>query len=223
MYLAVFCAVRGNLPVLEAIFEAVEQRGIETIFNAGNTVGLYPWPNEVIACLQQRRVPTVQGIDDRNTARFLRSSERMLRKIPENARRALAWTHAHTSSMNIEWLGTLPKEQRFTLEGIDILLCHGAPTGTKKLLTADTSREVLERQREATHAHLILCGGSDVPFARQVEDTLFVCPGAATGPAGAGYAIVDTETVPWAVTFPDAPYDTECVQERLEEAGLKKI
>ncbi|MFO7976251.1 MAG: metallophosphoesterase family protein [Candidatus Hydrogenedentota bacterium] len=215
--------MRGNLPALIAILDAVEQRGIETVFNAGNTVGVYPWPNEVIEHIRRQNIPTVQGIEDRNTVRFLRSSERMLRKISDDARRALEWTHAHTTSANIEWLGTLPKEQRLTLEGIAILLCHGAPTGMKERLASDTSREVFERQREEANAALVLCGGSKEPFARQVEDTLFVCPGAATSQAGARYAVVDTEVVPWAVHFYQAPYDREYVQRRLEEAGHKKI
>lgn len=220
MYLAIFCAVRGNFPALQAILGAVDEWGIETVFNAGNCVGRYPWPNEVIGLLRERNLPTVQGIEDRAAARFLRSSERMMRKIPEDVRRGLEWTHAHTASVNLEWLGTLPRERRFTIEEIDILLCHGAPTGTKERLTAETVSEVFERQREVANARLILCGGSDTPFARRVEDTLFVCPGAAGGAAGARFAIVDTESEPWTAVFHEAPYDTGFVQQRAEEAGL---
>ncbi|HQE84189.1 MAG TPA: metallophosphoesterase family protein [Candidatus Hydrogenedentes bacterium] len=220
MYLAVFCAVRGNLPALRAILEALEQRGIETVFNGGNSVGAYPWPDEVIACIRQAHIPTVQGIDDRTTARLLRSSEKLLLKMPEDTRRGLEWTYAHTGSANIEWLGTLPKQRRFTLEGLDILLCHGAPTGMKERLTPDTSPDVFNRQREAANARLILCGGSEAPFSRLVEDSLFVCPGAATGPSGARYAVVDTESAPWTATFHETPYDTGLVLRRLEETGL---
>lgn len=222
MYLATFCAARGNFPALAAILDAVDARGIETVFNAGNSVGRYPWPNEVIELLCRRRIPTVQGIDDRNTARLLRSSDRMLRKIPAEKRRALEWTHAHTASANIEWLGTLPKERRFTLEGFPILLCHGAPAGMKERLTSGTPAGVFERQREMANAPLVLCGGSEEPFARLVEDTLFVCAGAATGPTGARYAIVDTESQPWTATFHEAAYNADLVWQRMEETGLQK-
>ena len=220
MYMAVFCAVRGNLPALTAVLDAVEERGIETVFNAGDSVGIFPWPNEVIALLQQRGIPTVQGVDDRITARFLRSSGRPLRDWSPNKRRAIAWSHTNTHSTNIEWLGTLPREYRVTLEGIDILLCHGAPSSAKEMLTPETSRTVFERQREMANARLILCGGSDEPFARQVEETLFVCPGGITGPYGARYAIVDTKSAPWAATFHEAPYDAALVQRRMQETGL---
>ena len=57
MYLAIFCAVRGNFPALQAILGAVDERGIETVFNAGNCVGRYPWPNEVIGLLRERNLP----------------------------------------------------------------------------------------------------------------------------------------------------------------------
>lgn len=217
MYLAIFCAVRGNFPALQAILEAVDERGIETVFNAGNCVGRYPWPNEVVGILRERNIPTVQGTEDRAAARFLRSSERMMRKLPEDVRRGLEWTHAHTASVNLEWLGTLPRERRFTLEEIDILLCHGAPTGTKERLTAETAPEVFERQREVANARLILCGGSDTPFARHIQDTLFVCPGAADG---ARFALVDTESEPWTVAFHEAPYEAGLVRQRMDEAGL---
>lgn len=220
MYMAVFCAVRGNLPALNAVLDAVDERGIETVFNAGNTVGAFPWPNEVIAALQQRAIPTVQGVDDRNTARFLRGTGGSLRKVSPDKRRAIAWSHTNTHSTNIEWLGTLPKEHRVTLEGIDIVLCHAAPTSTKEMLTPETSRDVFERQRETANARLILCGGSGEPFARQVQETLFVCPGAVTGPNGARYAIVDTESAPWTASFHEVPYDAALVERRLQETGL---
>ncbi|HPJ98853.1 MAG TPA: metallophosphoesterase family protein [Candidatus Hydrogenedentes bacterium] len=220
MYLAVFCAIRGNFPALQAILEAVDERGIEMVFNAGNCVGRYPWPNEVIQLLRAHKLPTVQGADDRAVARFLRSSDRLMRKIPENARRGLEWTHAHTASANLEWLGTLPREQRCTLENIDILLCPGAPTGTKERLDGDSAPEVFERQRESARARLILCGGAETPFARQVQDTLFVCPGAADGVDGARYAIVDTESEPWSAAFHVAPYDAALVARAAGDAGL---
>jgi len=220
MFLAVFCAVRGNFPALQAILDAIDERGIETIFNAGNTAGAYPWPNETIALVSERMIPTVQGTDDRTIARLLRTSERQLEKTPPKIRRGFEWTHAHTSSANIEWLGTLPKSRRFTIEGIPIFLCHAAPTSTKEPLTCDTPPDVFERQREAANARLILCGGSEVSFARTVEDTLFVCPGSATASKGARYAIVDTETIPWSAAFHEAPYDYESVQRQIEEVGL---
>ncbi len=220
MYLAVFCAIRGNLPALQAILEAVNEHGIETLCNAGNSVGRYPWPDEVIRLLRAQDLPTVQGVDDRAVARFLRSSDRRMRKIPEQLRRGLEWTHAHTASAHLEWLGTLPRERRFTLEKIDILLCPGAPTGQKERLDADSAPEVFERQREVARARLILCGGAETPFARQVQDTLFVCPGAADGAAGAQYAIVDTESEPWSATFHVAPYDSALVARAADDAGL---
>lgn len=220
MFLAVFCALRGNFPALQAILDALDARGIETVFNAGNTAGAYPWPNETIALLRERNIPTVQGTDDRATARLLRTSEQLLRKMPPETRHALEWTHAHTASANIEWLGTLPKARKFTIEGIPILLCHAAPTSAREPLTRDTPLEVFERQREAAEAQLILCGGSSPPFARTIEDTLFVCPGSATAPKEARFAIIDTETVPWSAAFHEVPYDYERVQRRLEETGL---
>lgn len=61
MQLAIFSDVHANLPALEAVLADVDARQPDTVYCLGDLVGYATWPNEVIACIRARRIPTIAG------------------------------------------------------------------------------------------------------------------------------------------------------------------
>lgn len=221
MLLAVISDIHGNLPALEAALEAIDEAGIHSVVNAGDSVGGYPFPNEVIACLERRSIPNVQGECDRATASLVRKHAKLPKRFSQESIALLQWTYDRLSSANIEYLLALPRMQRILIDGIDVCFSHGSPTASGETIGADTGLERFRRYREAARADIVIGGKTHQPFHQQVDDTLFVNTGT-TGcdPRGAAYAIISTEQEPWTVAFHYAPYDRATVEQATREAGI---
>jgi predicted phosphodiesterase len=222
LFLAAIGDVAGNFPALRAVLGAVGEVGIETVVCTGNAVGCYPWPNECVASLRDRGVTVVQGGADRMTLRYLRRRDSLRKKLDYAAFARVAWTHEALSNEHLEYLRELPTVHRLTREMIEMVVCHGTPSSQADSLRESDPIAKFERQREATNAELLIYGNNLEPHTRSVHDALFVCPGAVTGPEGtARYALIDTEQMPWRVTFPAVTYDDDEVKKRMQEIGLE--
>lgn len=226
MLVAAIGDIHGNLPALEAVLLEIDEEGIHTILNTGDCVVGFPWPDEVIELLRDRQIPTVQGEMDRFAVRFLRKQQSFKDKWSQAEYDALQWTHENMRSENLEFLRSLPKQVRITLEEIEIMLCHGTPTGQADELHPDDPKERFERQREAANAHLIVLGKTHTPLDYPLADTLFVNPGSVGMPDDAGafacYSIIDTDRSPWRVSHRRVAYDMAEVEKRLAECGLER-
>ena len=56
--------MHANLAAVEAVLDDIDAQGIETITCLGDLVGYGPQPNEVVALVRQRNIPTCQGCWD---------------------------------------------------------------------------------------------------------------------------------------------------------------
>lgn len=209
MLMAALGDIHGNLPALEAVLAEIDDAGIQTIVNTGDAVVGGDFPNEVVDLLRARNVHSVQGIMDRRAAAFHRKRHAS-RKQASDDNEAIAWTHTRLRSEYIEFLAGLPKMLLITVDGIPIAVCHGTPSSQAGALheTDDVNR--FRRERERTHARIVVCGYTHHPFTRWVDDTLFVNPGAVGVAKGAEaracYALIDTEEEPWNAVFRRVAY-----------------
>ena len=224
MLTAAFGDIHGNLPALQAVLEAIDAEGIQTVVNTGDTVVGYPWPDEVVACLRERDIPSAQSESDRTVFRFARKIETFRKQLAPEAFQAHAWAHEHLHSTNIEYLRSLPKCLCFTVDSIDITVCHGTPGNVRGTLDEDADMARFQREREVANTPLVICGRTHQAFSRMVEDTLFVNPGSVCpspgAPPQACYAVISTETVPWSAVIRRVEYDHAEAERRLHESGL---
>jgi putative phosphoesterase len=212
MVLAAFGDIHGNWPALKAALTAIDDAGIRTIVCTGDVAAGYPFPNEVIDCLEQRNIPTVQGVQDKLTAALVRSGGKTLKRASEEDAAAMQWAYDHLTSANVEYLRALPRVQRLTVDGFDVYVCHGAPDAVNESIGEQTSEQRFERYRESARADIVIGGMTHQPFDRIVEDTLFVNPGSVgCDKRGAAYAIVSTEEELWSVEHRVAEYDRDAV------------
>lgn len=213
MILAVIGGVRGNVLALDAVLDAVDAEGIERILCTGDVAVGYPWPNECIDRLVARAIPCVQGQSDRYVVRVLRKEAARRRRLSPQQVNDLAQAFHALDSRNLEYLRGLPKSTVVTVDGIDMMLCHGTPANPNEALSDTDNDQHFRRQREVSPAPIIVHGATDRPHVRMVDGTLFVNPGALGNDAEragyASYAIVSTENEPWEAEIRFAPYDAE--------------
>ncbi|HEY0054609.1 MAG TPA: metallophosphoesterase family protein, partial [Pedobacter sp.] len=64
MRIALFSDIHANLPALKGFFKDVEQRKVDALYCLGDLVGYNTWPDEVIAEIRKRGIPTIAGNHD---------------------------------------------------------------------------------------------------------------------------------------------------------------
>ena len=204
MIFAVIGDLDGDLAALEAVIRAVDGAGLLTLLHTGNCVCGGADGAAVLDLLRQRDVLFVAGHRDRAVSHFQKKQGTLARKLSSDEFAAVADAHHALPSAALEYLAGIPREARTTLEGVEVVLCHGALSSKRGIITAESPLQNLEREREIAPVEIIVTGGAPAPFHRVVGDTHFVCP----GPVHAGeqtvrYAVVDTEERPFTVSFPE--------------------
>ena len=210
MIFAALGDLHGNLSALESVLDEIEDEGIQTIVNTGDIAVGGASPNEVIACLRERHIPSAQSEADRWLTRFSRKRSTFSRKLSAEDFAALEIAYNLCSSENLEFLGGLPRQIQLDVDGISIAVCHGSfATQQDELSESDPDMQFL-RQREILSAQVYVFGRSHHPYWRSIEGQLYLNPGSVgmntMGEGVASYAVVSTEDEPWTVTHRHTAY-----------------
>src|SRR3972149_6428640 len=131
MRIAVLADLHANLPALQAVLADAASIWCDAIWCVGDAVGRGPHPNEVVAELQRREVPTVQGNWDEAVG-MDREQPGSTWATPEAEAAGLAslrWTAETLTEDNRAWLRQLPPSPRAGLAARPALLFRGAPAG----------------------------------------------------------------------------------------------
>ncbi|UVE51186.1 metallophosphatase family protein [Haloferax larsenii] len=207
MRLGVISDVHGNLPALEAVLSDMPQ--VDTLVCAGDVVGYNPWPEECVAELADREVPTVSGNHDRavvsgTSFRF----NQMAAAGVEYARESL-------SQESMEWLESLP-EYRTVADG-RVQLVHGHPDDPDRYTYPDDFSP-----RLLSGEDLLVLGHTHVQGYEQYGEGIVLNPGSVGQPRDgdprAAYAVVDLDAL--TVETHRVEYDIERVEDRIEAVGL---
>lgn len=209
MILAVLGGIDGNVAALRAALDAIDAQGILTIVHTGNSIVGGDDAGAVMELLRKAGVRSVQGSEDRQVGRLRRKAGRLRDAVEEDRFAALERAHAQAPSTVLEALLARPHTLQFEIDGVRILVCHGAPGHSSDQVDQNTSDARLERYRESGDADIVIAGGARDAFSRLVVDTLIAGPGKVDhAPGVAGYLLVSTEQVPWTATFQTVPYAT---------------
>ncbi len=61
MRVSIFGDIHANLPSLERVWSDIEQQHVDASYCLGDLVGYAPFPNQVVECIRQLKVPTIMG------------------------------------------------------------------------------------------------------------------------------------------------------------------
>ncbi len=185
--LAVVSDIHSNLPALTAALAELERLGPDVILNAGDLVGYYTFPNEVLELARARGFVSIRGNHDRAVL----SGD--VSWFNEAAARAALWNRSRIAPAPRSFLNALPDRLRLELGGRRVLMVHGSPR--------DDDEYILPTPPEKWPFHgldadLLIMGHTHIPWTARFEGLTVLNPGAVGQPRDgdprAALALVDT-------------------------------
>jgi putative phosphoesterase len=162
MRIAFFSDIHANLPALEAFFRDVEQRKVDALYCLGDLVGYNIWPDEVIAEIRERGIPTIAGNHD-SKVKKLKQDEHL---------EDVDYAYHIGSEQAREYLKTLPQfiKLQFTIaeEPIKVMLVHGSPRSINEYLLEELSEQYLKELLLESNADMLFCGHTHKPYHRLI-------------------------------------------------------
>jgi putative phosphoesterase len=212
--IAIFSDLHGNSAATDAVLAAIDAEAPDAIYNLGDLVGYGARPNETIALIRERNIPTIMGNYD-DGAGFDRDDCGCAYKDPEEEARgqqSLFWTRDVTTPENKAYLRTLLPEIRFETESKRFRLVHGSPRRMNEYLFEDRDPRSLARIAQGADADVLVFGHTHKPWVREIEGVLFVNDGSVGKPKDgdprAAWALLTVEPgKPVRVEMRRVPYD----------------
>ena len=181
--------IHGHARALGAVIEEASVHGFDQLVACGDLVFPGPEPLAVWKMLVKHRALCVQGMSDRALAQIdpsrLSATSGHERERIERFREV----QNELGELIIARLGKLPTFARLPLEsGHTLLVVHGSPADASEPITLEmTDDEVLALLGDEP-GDVIVCGGSHVPFERNVADVQIVNVGSVGEAPGGEYA-----------------------------------
>ncbi len=162
--------IHGHARALRAILAEGKTRDFQAVVVCGDLVFPGPEPLETWHTLLEYRAVCAQGLSDRAVASV--NPAKLVPATPDQRARLeqLVAAKQRLGELIVARLGKLPPTVRLPLEnGEEMVVVHGSPMDPTEPFTADMTDDELLALVGDDPADLIVCGGSHVPFHRQLD------------------------------------------------------
>lgn len=211
MLIALLSDIHANGPAMAAVREAVERSDPDLVVVAGDTVGYYYWPKEVLEHLGALKARMIRGNheDELSAARAARAKPGC---SPSAWGSAIEACFAQLSDAELDQLENLPRTLTETTDHGALLVCHGSPQDPVRYVYPDISDAELSALDPEGHRWVVM-GHTHYPMVRNVAGVSYVNPGSVgqprNGVPGAAWALLDTAA--GSVDFRVEEYDMSSV------------
>lgn len=214
MSITIFSDIHGNLPALDAVLEDIDNRGLNKLYCLGDLVGYGTFPNEVIATIRDRDIPTIMGNYDQGVGH--NSDDCGCAYKTETAKalgqRSIAWSNANTTDENKAFLRGLCSHIRLEMDGLRVLLVHGSPRKVNEYLYEDRPNSSFERILDQAKADVMVCGHTHLPYHKILPSGRHVINAGSVGKPKDGdpracYVVLEVEDGSVKVEFVRVEYD----------------
>lgn len=226
-HVTIFGDIHGNLPALEAVLADIEAHDTAPLYCLGDLVGYGTFPNEVIATIRERNIPTLMGnydqgvgnnSDDCGCAYTSKAAEAL-------GKRSIAWSNQNTSPENKLYLRQLPAQFPLELDGLRVRLVHGSPRKINEYLYEDRPDATMERLLDLAQAEVLVCGHTHIPYHRILPSGRHVVNTGSVGKPKDGnpqacYVVLETLNNNFSVTFRRVSYDVERAAQTIEASAM---
>lgn len=213
MKVALLSDVHANLAALDAVYADFEVVGIDRILVAGDLVGYYYWPREVVERLaQDPRVTCIRGNHEDILAAVL-ADEAAAARYRVKYGSGYARCAETLSRPAIDWLEALPVSLEITIDGVSFHMSHGGLGSTDIYIYPDAPADILAKNY--SRCCFTIFGHTHYPFVHQHDGRVMINPGS-VGQArdrggSASYAIVNLDNL--TVQPRRVPFDVDPVIE----------
>src|SRR5919109_3226187 len=223
----IFGDIHGNLPALEAVLADIDARELTPLYCLGDLVGYGTFPNEVIATIRERNIPTLMGNYDQGVGNSSDDCGCAYTSPVAEAlgKRSIAWTNQNTTAENKLFLRQLPAQFPLQLDELRVRLVHGSPRKINEYLFADRPAATLERLLDMAEADVLVCGHTHIPYHRILPSGRHVVNAGSVGKPKDGnpqacYIVLESIDNTLSVTFRRVPYDIELAAQRIEASDM---
>jgi predicted phosphodiesterase len=187
--IGIYSDLHSNLPALNSLIEEGEKHGVERWISLGDSVGLFPFVNEVLSI--QKKIVSDAIVGDHEeilVAGTVMSHSYTGNDVIERQRREI-------SDKNLGYLKILPKFKDLVIDGLHIRACHSFNSNSysEKKYTVDA----LPFMSSKSAPDILLFGHTHLRTYLQTSKTCILNPGSLGFPVdGSGfgsYLTYDTE------------------------------
>ncbi len=226
--ITIFGDIHANLPALEAVFADMAAHGLDNhLYCLGDLVGYGTFPNEVIAAIRERQIPTIIGNYDQGVGHNSADCGCACPTPEARARgnRSIAWSKAHTTAENKAYLRELLPQISFRLGDLRVVLAHGSPRRINEYLYEDRPDASLERLLDLAEADVLVVGHTHKPYHRVLPSGRHVVNAGSVGKPmdgdpRAGYVVLRARDDKLDVEFRRVPYDVEKAARAIEATTM---
>lgn len=215
------------MPALAAVLADMDARGLSNRYCLGDLVGYGVQPNEVIAAIRERGIPTIMGNYDLGVGQASDDCGCAYRTAEAEAlgKRSIAWTNAHTSAEEKAYLRTLVDSIPLRLGRHSVLLVHGSPRKVNEYLYEDRPAASLERVMDGAGADILVCGHTHLPYHRVLPSGRHVINAGSVGKPKdndprACYVVLRVVEGEVRTEFIRVPYDVEAAATAIEATDM---
>ncbi len=187
--------IHGNADALRAVLDAARRLQVDRLLSAGDLIGYYDQPAEVLGLLAGWNVSHVRGNHERMLSAVRAGSERLPR-VEESYGPGLRLALETLDSPALDWLEGLPDRLDLEVSGRRLVLCHGSPWDPDLYIYPDAPDRTWDRCA-SMNADVIVCGHTHHPLSRKCGDVLLVNSGSVGQPRnrvpGAHWALLDVD------------------------------
>lgn len=186
--------IHGNDRALHVVLEAATAANVDRLLVTGDLVGYYFAPLQVLDLLSEWDRDVVRGNHEVMLA-AARSDAAYLAKVDARYGSGVRIALEQLNSKQLDELCALPHPLELELDGVRILLCHGAPWDLDQYIYPDAEHSLIARCASASH-DLVVMGHTHYPMLREIGKTVLVNPGSVGQPRnrrpGACWGLYDT-------------------------------
>ncbi len=211
------------MPALEAVFQDIDARGLTNLYCLGDLVGYGTFPNEVVALIRQRSIPTLMGNYDQGVGNSSDDCGCAYKQEIDRQRgeRSIAWSNAHTSDDNKAFLRALPAQIPLQMDELKVLLVHGSPRKINEYLFEDRPDDYFERMMDIAQADVLVCGHTHLPYHKVLPSGRQIINAGSVGKPKdrdprAGYMTLTVTGRDVQVTFIRVVYEIERIARAIE-------
>lgn len=225
MRIAVLSDLHSNIAATEAVLAAIDVAAPDAIYCLGDLVGYGAFPNETIAMIRERNIPTIMGNYDDGTGFDRDDCGCAYQNADEQERghQSILWTRAQVTDDNKAYLRQLVREIRFEAEGVRVRLVHGSPRRMNEYLYEDRDPRSLERIASGAECDLLAFGHTHVPWNKEIAGLRMVNAGSVGKPKDgdprAAWVLIKLEKDrPIEIEFHREPYDVAAMATAIRAA-----
>lgn len=225
MKIAVLADIHSNFYALDAVYSDLKRESVEKIIVAGDLVGYYYWPKQVISTLMNdNRVITIAGNHENILREVIASREQdefYFRKYGSGYRSCVA----ELSQEEVDWLLALPTNRDIVIDGVSFHIGHGSLRSPDDYVYPSAPSELIANNYSSQD--FTIFGHTHYPLLHASEGKCLLNPGSVGQPRDLGglasYAIINLTN--GVVQFKRTPFDATKVARvaRARDPGNKYL